>query len=62
MWDVIDYFASLLATEKKNCSWYSKFEKCGKKLQSLTGEGKTLFKAVVKSQLSILSHLIVCRV
>ena len=34
----------------------------GKKIQCLTGEGKTLFKAEVKSQLSIVSHLIVCRV
>ena len=34
----------------------------GKKIQCLTGEGKTLFKAEVKSHLSIVSHLIVCRV
>ena len=34
----------------------------GKKIQCLTGEGTTLFKAEVTSHLSIVSHLIVCRV
>ena len=62
MWDLSDYFASVLATERKLFFVFEVRENWGKKLQSLTGEGKTLFKAEVKSQPSILSHLIVCRV
>ena len=62
IWDLIDYFASLLTTEWKLFLVFEVPNIWEKKLQILTGEGKTLFKAEVKSQSSILSQLIVCRV